>query len=68
LTAVQYLLECGLSIYAIGALSAGLIPDSFGLSWELLRLPGLTFFSGAVVGQFMRRHSGHSLDLASETA
>jgi MFS family permease len=35
--------------YAIGALSAGLIADSFGLSWAITSIAALTFLSGAVV-------------------
>ena len=35
--------------YAIGALSAGLIADSFGLSWAIASIAVLTFLSGAVV-------------------
>ncbi|MGH7224812.1 MAG: MFS transporter, partial [Gemmataceae bacterium] len=40
--------------YAIGALSAGLIADSFGLSWAITSIAILTFLSGAVVAIAMR--------------
>ncbi|GLS39991.1 MFS transporter [Mesorhizobium tianshanense] len=39
--------------YAIGALSAGLIADSFGLSWAITSIAALTFLSGAVVAVVM---------------
>ncbi|RVD24265.1 MFS transporter [Mesorhizobium sp. M4B.F.Ca.ET.017.02.2.1] len=40
--------------YAIGALSAGLIADRFGLSWAITSIAALTFFSGAIVAVAMR--------------
>jgi MFS family permease len=40
--------------YAIGALSAGLIADSFGLAWAITSIAALTFVSGAVVAIAMR--------------
>jgi len=40
--------------YAIGALSAGLIADSFGLPWAITSIAALTFLSGAVVAIAMR--------------
>jgi MFS family permease len=40
--------------YAIGALSAGLIADSFGLSAAIISVAGLTFASGVVVAVVMR--------------
>jgi MFS family permease len=40
--------------YAIGALSAGLIADYFGLSWAIASIAALTFLSGAVVAMAMR--------------
>lgn len=40
--------------YAIGALSAGLIADSFGLASAITSIAVLTFFSGAVVAIAMR--------------
>jgi MFS family permease len=40
--------------YAIGALSAGLIADFFGLRWAIVVIAALTFCSGAVVGLVMR--------------
>jgi MFS family permease len=39
--------------YAIGALSAGLIADIFGLSWAIGSIAALTFLSGAVVAVVM---------------
>ena len=43
--------------YAIGALSAGLIADWFGLASAINTIAALTFVSGAVVGLFMRQGS-----------
>jgi MFS family permease len=43
--------------YAIGALSAGLIADSFGLASAINAIAALTFLSGAVVGVLMRQRS-----------
>jgi MFS family permease len=40
--------------YAIGALSAGLIADFFGLVWAITAIAALTFVSGAVVAMLMR--------------
>ncbi|RWB29391.1 MAG: MFS transporter [Mesorhizobium sp.] len=40
--------------YAIGALCAGLIADSFGLSWAIASIAALTFLSGVVVAVVMR--------------
>jgi MFS family permease len=40
--------------YAIGALSAGIIADLFGLSWAIMSIAALTFLSGAIVAAFMR--------------
>lgn len=42
--------------YAIGALSAGLIADAFGLAWAIGAIAALTFISGAVVAVAMREH------------
>jgi MFS family permease len=39
--------------YAIGALSAGLIADFFGLRWAIVAIAAVTFLSGAVVGFVM---------------
>ena len=36
--------------YAIGALSAGIIADLFGLAWAIGIIAALTFLSGAIVG------------------
>lgn len=40
--------------YAIGALSAGLIADFFGLAWAIGSIAALTFVSGTVVALLMR--------------
>jgi len=40
--------------YAIGALSAGIIADRFGLSAAISSIAALTFISGVVVALFMR--------------
>jgi MFS family permease len=44
--------------YAIGALSAGIIADVFGLSWAIGSVGALTFLSGAVVAVSMREQIG----------
>jgi MFS family permease len=48
--------------YAVGALSAGVIADAFGLSWAIASAGVLTFLSGVVVATSMREsfenHSG----------
>jgi MFS family permease len=43
--------------YAIGALSAGLIADLFGLAAAINAIAALTFISGAVAGALMRQRS-----------
>jgi MFS family permease len=43
--------------YAIGALSAGLIADAFGLAFAINAIALLTFISGAVAGVLMRQRS-----------
>ena len=43
--------------YAIGALSAGLIADSFGLASAINAIAALTFMSGAVAGVLLRQRS-----------
>jgi MFS family permease len=40
--------------YALGALSAGIVADAFGLSWAIGSVGALTFLSGAVVAIAMR--------------
>jgi MFS family permease len=42
--------------YAIGAVSAGLIADFFGLRWAIVAIAVVTFGSGAVVGLVMKEH------------
>jgi MFS family permease len=44
--------------YAIGALSAGLIADLFGMSWAIGTIGALTFLSGVVVAAAMDRRPG----------
>jgi len=43
--------------YAIGALSAGLIADAFGLASAINAIAALTFISGTVAGVLMRQRS-----------
>jgi MFS family permease len=43
--------------YAIGALSAGIIADEFGLAAAIIAIGGLTFVSGIVVAVFMRERA-----------
>ena len=45
--------------YALGALSAGLIADRFGLSSAITSIAALTFLSGTVVAMLMRERSPH---------
>jgi len=40
--------------YAVGALSAGIVADAFGLSWAVGSVGALTLLSGAVVAIAMR--------------
>ena len=47
--------------YAIGALSAGMIADTLGMSWAITIIAALSFFSGAVVALLMRERSHVSL-------
>ena len=46
--------------YAIGALSAGIIADIFGMTWAIGSIAALTFLSGAVVAVLMRERAGIS--------
>jgi len=48
--------------YAIGALSAGIIADLFGLSWAIATVAALTFLSGVAVALLMREREVASLD------
>jgi MFS family permease len=43
--------------YAIGALSAGIIADIFGMAWAVEVIAALTFASGAIVALIMRERS-----------
>ena len=45
--------------YAIGALSAGISADLFGLSWAIATIAALTFASGLVVALVMRERSAN---------
>lgn len=40
--------------YAIGALAAGIIADTLGLSWAIASIAALTFLSGLIVAVVMR--------------
>jgi predicted MFS family arabinose efflux permease len=42
--------------YAIGAVSAGLVADFYGLRWAIAAIAAVTFVSGTVVGVAMREH------------
>lgn len=44
--------------YAIGALSAGIIADFFGMAWAIAIIGALTFLSGTVVAAVMTGRSG----------
>jgi MFS family permease len=50
--------------YAIGALSAGVIADIFGLAWAIGSIAALTFLSGTVVAIEMREKTRGGLDVA----
>jgi MFS family permease len=50
--------------YAIGALSAGIIADIFGMPWAIGSIATLTFVSGAVVALVMREKTRDGLDVA----
>ena len=50
--------------YAIGALSAGIIADVFGMAWAIGAIAALTFLSGAVVALVMREKTHGGLDVA----
>jgi MFS family permease len=43
--------------YAVGALSAGMIADTLGMSWAIRMVAALSFVSGAIVALLMREHS-----------
>ena len=50
--------------YAIGALSAGIIADIFGMAWAIGSIAVLTFLSGAVVALVMREKTRGGLNVA----
>jgi MFS family permease len=54
--------------YAIGALSAGIIADLFGMVWAIDSIAALTFISGAVVAALMRERGNSSGDLVKSLA
>ncbi|MBB4372055.1 MFS family permease [Bradyrhizobium sp. cir1] len=54
--------------YAIGALSAGIIADRFGLSAAIISIAVLTFISGAVVAVSMRERAADSIDVAQKAS
>jgi MFS family permease len=43
--------------YAVGALSAGTIADTLGMSWAIMIVASLSFLSGAVVASLMHERS-----------
>ncbi len=53
--------------YAVGALSAGIIADIFGMAWAIGAIATLTFLSGAVVALVMREKGRGGLDTAQST-
>ncbi len=50
--------------YAIGALSAGIIADIFGMAWAIESIAMLTFLSGTVVALVMREKTRGGPDVA----
>jgi MFS family permease len=50
--------------YAIGALSAGIIADIFGMTWAIGSIAALTFLSGMVVALIMREKVNGRFDAA----
>jgi MFS family permease len=46
--------------YAVGALSAGVVADTLGLSWAISLIAALSFLSGAIVALLMRERSSAS--------
>lgn len=50
--------------YAIGALSAGIIADIFGMAWAIGAIAMLTFLSGAIVALVMREKTRGQPDVA----
>ncbi len=50
--------------YAIGALSAGIIADIFGMAWAIESIAMLTFLSGTVVALVMREKTRGGRDVA----
>jgi MFS family permease len=54
--------------YAVGALSAGIIADAFGISWAIGSVGALTFLSGAVVAVSMREDLGNRAETKKAAA
>jgi MFS family permease len=54
--------------YAVGALSAGIIADAFGISWAIGSVGALTFLSGAVVAVSMREELRNRAETKKGTA
>jgi MFS family permease len=48
--------------YAIGALSAGIIADVFGMAWAIGSIAVVTFLSGTLVAVLMRENAQERLD------
>src|SRR4051795_4163488 len=48
--------------YAIGALSAGIIADVFGMAWAIGSIALVTFLSGTLVALLMRENAPDGLD------
>lgn len=53
--------------YAIGALSAGIIADIFGMAWAVGSIATLTFLSGAIVALVMRENVRGTLNVAQSS-
>jgi MFS family permease len=45
--------------YAIGAFSAGIVADLFGLAWAIASIAALTFLSGTLAALLMHERPGH---------
>ena len=53
--------------YAVGALSAGTIADTLGMSWAITIIAALSFLSGAVVALLMRERSHASVPVTQRS-
>jgi len=54
--------------YALGALSAGIIADQFGLAAAIIAIAALTFISGVLVAVLMRERPGSGTAISAEAA